>query len=522
MAVVLGVTAVGVWAVATERVSYVITYGVSMNPVYYKDDLVVVARRSSYGIGDIAAYRDAKSGQRVLHRIIGGSAAGGFVFKGDNNQSVDLPHPTAAQLIGKAALHVPHGGIWLKPLLSPSGLGMIVFLIAGGGTTATLTRRQVPRGRRKKKVKAMSRQAGSWAQAAEVVRILERMPAHVRALAVATAAIAGLALGLGLVGWTKPVTATVAVPPGPAQTTTFSYSARVPPSPAYDGTTVTSPDPVFRRLTDRIDLRTRYEGPPGTFALGAELTNGTGWRTTMALVPAQQFTGSAYQRTVRLDLKALSDRAAAASRATGVGVGNPIAIELRSLVSSAGIAPFTATTRFEMNDVQLIVVAGSSLSSSAGATPATTVQAREVAIFGHQVMNASTARSYAILAFLTAMAGALLIYLRTRRNEPPRTRAEIERRHQHLLVHVEPMNSPPGKPVVNVDSFPALVKLAERYGQMILTWRRPDADDFVVRDEGITYRYRVPLDEPVLQNVEHIKRPNSAGTHRRKTSSSVT
>jgi len=80
------------------------------------------------------------------------------------------------------------------------------------------------------------------------------------------------------------------------------------------------------------------------------------------------------------------------------------------------------------------------------------------------------------------------------------------------------MPSPPGKPVVNVDNFPALVKLAEKYGQMILTWRRPDADDFIVRDEGITYRYRIPLDEPTLQNVELIGRPG-AGTHRRKASS---
>jgi hypothetical protein len=56
---------------------------------------------------------------------------------------------------------------------------------------------------------------------------------------------------------------------------------------------------------------------------------------------------------------------------------------------------------------------------------------------------------------------------------------------------------------------------------MILTWRRPEADDFVVRDEGITYRYRVPLEEPTLQNVEHLSRPNTAGTHRRKASSQV-
>jgi hypothetical protein len=59
------------------------------------------------------------------------------------------------------------------------------------------------------------------------------------------------------------------------------------------------------------------------------------------------------------------------------------------------------------------------------------------------------------------------------------------------------MASPPGKPVVIVDTFPALVKLAEKYGQMILTWTRPDgADDFVVRDEGILYRYRIDPNVP--------------------------
>jgi hypothetical protein len=63
------------------------------------------------------------------------------------------------------------------------------------------------------------------------------------------------------------------------------------------------------------------------------------------------------------------------------------------------------------------------------------------------------------------------------------------------------------------------VKLAERYGQMILTWRRPDADDFVVRDEGITYRYRIPLDEPDLQNVEVVDRPNGAGSRHRRAAS---
>ena len=44
------------------------------------------------------------------------------------------------------------------------------------------------------------------------------------------------------------------------------------------------------------------------------------------------------------------------------------------------------------------------------------------------------------------------------------------------------MASPPGKPVVTVDDFAALAKLAERYGQMVLTWTRPDAADTALVD----------------------------------------
>ncbi|MCM4076973.1 DUF5305 family protein [Paractinoplanes hotanensis] len=521
MAAILVMAAIGAWAISTGRVSYVITHGVSMNPVYYQDDLVVILKADSYRVGQIAAYPGSGADLEVLHRIIGGSASSGFVFQGDNNTSVDAERPTADQLLGRAVLHVPKGGVWLKPLLSPTGLGMIGFLFVGGGATATVTRRQIPRGRRKKKVKAMSRQGGSWAQAAEVVRTFERMPAPARALAAVVAALIGLALGLALVGWTKPITETVTAAAGASQSTTFSYTTTVPRSAAYDGTTVNSPDPVFRRLVNTVDLKAAYAGPGGTFDLTAELTNGTGWHSTITLLPPQNFPGPTHEATAKLNLRSLSNRADAAARAIGVQAGNPVTIAVRARVTSEGIAPFTSTTQLQLNEVQLGLAQGSSLSGSSGATPVTTVKPREIAVFGHKVMNAGTARSYAILVFLVAALGAVGITFFIRRSAPLRTRAEIERRHPQLLVHVEPMSSPPGKPVVNVDNFPALVKLAERYGQMILTWRRPDADDFIVRDEGITYRYRISLDQPALENIDGINRPNSAGSHRRKATSPV-
>jgi hypothetical protein len=313
---------------------------------------------------------------------------------------------------------------------------------------------------------------------------------------------------------------TVAHPP--EQSITFSYSAKVPKSAAYDGTTVNSPDPIFRKLADRVDLRTRYQGPAGMLKLTATLTNGTGWHTTMTLAKERSFSGPTYDVTVGLDLPALASRADDASRAIGAPSSGTVTIALNAAVESGSLPTLNAPLQISVTPFQMAISGGAKLqTSSTSAAPAAVLVPREIRIFGHTLMLASQARSDAILALIGAIAIAAVIFLLDRRRMPLRTRAEIESRHPELLVHVEPMTSPPGKPVVNVDNFPALVKLAERYGQMILTWTRPDADDFVVRDEGITYRYRVPLEEPTLHHIELINRPNTAGTHRRKASTEV-
>lgn len=512
MAVILGVAAIGAWLIATDKVSYVVTHGVSMNPVYYQGDLVFVVKERSYEVGQIAAYHGAH--EEVLHRIIGGNDTAGFVFKGDNNDSTDIPTPTADELIGRAVLHVPKGGIWLKPVLSPTGLGMIGFLIVGGGAATARNRREIPRGRRKKKVKAMARQGGSWATAMTIAKSVARLPPPLRVLACAAALAALFAVALGVLGWMKPVTERH-LTSGPNHTMTFSYSAKVPRSPAYDSTTATSPDPIFRKLANLVDLRMRYVGTADTFAASAVLSDGSGWKTNVQLVSAKKVVAGSLDTTVSLDLNTLEAREKAAAAAIGV---QPSALTITvnvGVTDSAGT--FTAPLALNVTPVQMTLAGGEgTLKATDDAAPTATVVARNIGTTDHPIMTAARARGLAILLLLGAAAGLVAIFIAVRRGTPTRTRADIERRFPNLLVPVEPMASPPGKPVVNVDNFPALVKLAERYGQMILTWRRPDADDFVVRDEGITYRYRVPLEEATLQNIELINRPNSAGSHRRK------
>ncbi|MFG1989157.1 DUF5305 family protein [Actinoplanes sp. NPDC048988] len=519
MAAILGMAAIGAWALLTERIAYVVTSGISMNPVYYQGDLVITAKADSYQVGQIAAYHGDIPGQRVLHRIIGGNGSAGFVLKGDNNQSIDPKNPTTDEMIGRAVLHIPKVGTWLKPFLSPTGLGMLSFLvISGGAATAARNRREIPRGRRKKKVKAMSRQGGSLETAAAVLKTVQRLPPALRSAAYFAAALTVFALVIGILGWMKPVveTRTTAAPPG--QSITYSYSAKVPKSAAYDGTTVTSPEPIFRKLTDNVDLVVEYKGPAGTFDLSANLTNGTGWHTTINLVDEVAFTGTTYKATAKFDLKALVARADAASAAIGAAGSGAVAVALTARVVSDGLGTMSAPLVLEITPMQMVLNGSAKLTSSNSGSASTTVVPREIGLLG---LTAAKARSYAILVLIAAAVIVAVVLLLALRRMPLRTRAQIERRYPQLLVQVEPMASPPGKPVVNVDNFPALVKLAEKYGQMILTWRREDSDDFVVRDEGITYRYRVPLDGPELVDIEHRNRPTTAGTHRRKASSPV-
>jgi signal peptidase I len=494
VAAILVMAAIGGWAFTSHRLSYVVTHGVSMQPLYHDGDLVFVAKADSYEIGQIAAYHGGAGGRvEVLHRIIGGDPETGFILKGDNKQSTDVDRPTADQLIGRAVLHVPHGGVVLRPMLSPTGLGMIGFLFASGGAVAAKSRRDVPRGRRKKKVKGMSGGGGSWATAAVVFKAVKRLHPALRALAIITALFTATGFALGLLGWMKPTTEAVAYPGQSGESMTFSYSADVIRSAAYDGTTVYSPDPIFRRLANLVDLNVNYTGTPGRIQVNARMSAQNGWHTTLQLSQQQQFTSGSFAGKVQLDLNALEGRARAAGEAIGADMGAVI-IAITAQVEHDDGATFEPQISLNLAPLQLTLTGGAEVlvvkqsSTAAGVS----LQARQIGAFGYDIVTAADARKYAAYLLLTAIIGAVIVAMSALRHVPLRTRVQIQRRYPHLLVPVEPMASPPGKPVVVVDTFPALVKLAEKYGQMILTWTRPDgADDFVVRDEGILYRYRI-------------------------------
>jgi signal peptidase I len=132
--------AVAAWALFLRPQSlggpaaYVMVSGMSMEATLHNGDLVVVHRRTSYRIGDVVAYRVPKgeigAGSLIIHRIIGGSAAAGWIVQGDNKDVPDLWRPRSSGVVGALWVSVPSAGSILARATSPFVLASIAALLA--------------------------------------------------------------------------------------------------------------------------------------------------------------------------------------------------------------------------------------------------------------------------------------------------------------------------------------------------------------------------------------------------------
>ena len=132
--VVIGALVAGLFVCPTSLggcTTLTIVSGRSMEPTYYKGDLVV-ARCGDPAIGEVIVYEPADvGGARVIHRVTGGDAASGWVMLGDNNDSTDPWTPSGDEVLGVAGLHVPGLGRLALVLLRPVLWVSLIVLAAG-------------------------------------------------------------------------------------------------------------------------------------------------------------------------------------------------------------------------------------------------------------------------------------------------------------------------------------------------------------------------------------------------------
>lgn len=458
--------------------TYVTTHGLSMEPAFRAGDLAIVKPADGYVVGDVVAYESEDMDTVVLHRIVDVSE-GRYTLQGDNNTWLDLERPTPEQVVGKQLVRVPQGGIWMDRLTSPAVLSAVAFLLlAGGGAIAETTRRHRRRDRqREKPVRATTSYA------------LMTLPSKLQPVVATVVGLAVTGCAIAAVAWSQPTTEVISGEQSSTSTLDFSYTAQVRPSPAYDGTTVTDPQPVFRTVADSVDVGFRYDGEPGTVTVDAELSTAGGWSSTVQLAGPVAFEGERYDGTVRLDLASLQARAEAASAVTGLPAQSvAIAVVPRITPESGGtIAPRLELTldalTLRLSGADTAAVDTSTMVSGTRTEPATlTAAGRSVSV--------ERARTVSVAVLALALLGGITLMVLLRRMSQVTEAQRIQSRYAPLLLPVLPMASAPGRAVVDVSDIASLARIAERYGLLVLHWSRSGIDTYVVQDELTTYRFR--------------------------------
>lgn len=111
--------------------TFVLVRGDSMVPTYQNGDFLLAYPQTSYGVGDIVAYKvptgEIGAGHLVVHRISAVTSAG-FELQGDNNPATDPWTATSVDLMGRVVVRIPAVGLVLAFVLQP--------VIAGGFASA--------------------------------------------------------------------------------------------------------------------------------------------------------------------------------------------------------------------------------------------------------------------------------------------------------------------------------------------------------------------------------------------------
>lgn len=115
---------------------YIVVNGSSMEPNLHTGDLVVVTKKPGYRVGDIVAYPvpegQAGAGSLVIHRIVGGSPAHGYLTRGDNAEGsgTDLWRPKPREVIGKLWFRLPLVAQVLSFARTPLGMATVLSLLS--------------------------------------------------------------------------------------------------------------------------------------------------------------------------------------------------------------------------------------------------------------------------------------------------------------------------------------------------------------------------------------------------------
>ncbi len=488
------------------RTTYVGTHGTSMLPRFHPGDLAVVQPESTYNVGDIVAYHSATlHGATVMHRIIAVNGAA-YTFKGDNNNFVDLDHPTRAELVGKMMVRVPHGAAIRSLLGKPYVLfPFLAIAIVGGGSGFFVKRSR--KGRKGERVPTrMPRAHRPRSQPVPRDRVRVVIPAA------ACIAVVGCLVATVAAWQTPEASGKKGTKQRYDQNLVLTYSGVVPAGTAYPDGIIRMGDTVYQKITRRIDINLasdfEYKGAArvsGTYDIVADVSGGNGLHGTIPLSTKQPITGEHMHASAPLNIDAVRDLLARFTRETGLDANEATVDVVASAhldavvdhhdvtVDNSATLPFSytpiifgpaATPGTPHDNTQPVVITKSGLVGESGrVTHSGTVS---LWIVKAPVDVARVASIFAMAFVLIAGAVAARMHRRHLRGGEL---GAIEHRYRRYLVSTPEIPLTGDRPVVEVASMNVLVRLAEAQAEVILHASTDHGEDFAVVTESAVYVY---------------------------------
>ena len=277
------------------RAMYIVIIGNSMEPDIKYGDLVLVLKSSDYLIGDIVAY-DYPGVGTILHRIIDVDNDS-YILRGDNNTWEDSYHPGKEEVIGKLWMHIPGVGNFFRQLRTPVIFTFIMIFFLGVIVLILFYDRfNIPKSYNKNIIThpKIDKDTGMDKKQSDTLYLV--------------AVIAFIALLLAVVSFTQPITSTAADNVEYAQHGYFEYYADVPDD-VFEGNVLQSGDPIFRQLNDSFEISFSYEitskypiNIQGTYRLLAEISESSGWKRSIEIIPASLIVENSFTSNGNLDL----------------------------------------------------------------------------------------------------------------------------------------------------------------------------------------------------------------------------
>lgn len=304
----------------------------------------------------------------------------------------------------------------------------------------------------------------------------------------------------------------------------FDYSAALG-SGVYDGDELRAPQPLFRRLGERLPLTYAYsvrshgpdddiEGGEGSYSLTAEVRQANGWVRTVTLVPRADFEGPAFTTAAVIDVSALAEFIRRLEQDTGYRAPQ-FSVRVRAHVDFEAtlrgeriervldqtlaftLNEFelrldregTEIERSERGDVQFTIAVPRTVPVPLLGTPVEVVRLPGFARIG--------LIAGAIVAALVGLASALDVVFGPSRPPGP----SIPARYLKRVVDVDPHAQPPPGGWVRLHDLTALLRLAEQYQLPVLHATRGGQETYWVVSDSV-YLFGGPPALPPLAAAE--------------------